>query len=135
MNHRLTEDQQTDAVKTLNITEFVKVPEPISNIWSNIPPDVESISEILSPVVVWLSDQASTGDVALIQGDSGACYIMVTIAFDLGLLPVYATTERITSEKSQKDGAVKIERQFRHVRFRKYQTPYQKDRILCEAYT
>ncbi|MEA3280185.1 MAG: CRISPR-associated protein Csx20, partial [Thermodesulfobacteriota bacterium] len=59
-------------------------------------------------------------DYVLIQGDFGACYIMVRFAFEKGFVPVYSTTRREAVEKQQSDGAVKLVHQFKHQVFRKY---------------
>ena len=121
MNHEMTQEQRPDAIKMLGVAEFVEPPEEISNIWSAIPADVETIEAILSPVKVWLDSHANAGDVVLVQGDFGAVYHMVNHAFSKKLVPVYATTQRKVEEKVNDNGCVEITRVFRHQRFRLYQ--------------
>ena len=60
------------------------------------------------------------GDYALIQGDFGACYIMVNFAFEQGLIPIYSTTVREAIEEPKDDGSVKLVHQFNHQIFRRY---------------
>ncbi len=57
----------------------------------------------------------------LIQGDFGACHIMVNFAFYLGLVPCYSTTAREVIEKPLQDGAITVTHNFRHIRFRRYE--------------
>jgi len=59
-------------------------------------------------------------DYVLIQGDFGACYIIVNFAFEIGLIPIYSTTRRAAVEKHENDGSVKLIHQFNHQMFRKY---------------
>ena len=65
--------------------------------------------------------KSCNSDFVLIQGDFGAVYLMVNFAFSLGLIPVYATTERIVVEKRMQDNTVKSERIFKHKMFRRYE--------------
>lgn len=120
-NHQITPDQELDARTSLKVKNIITMPRQIQDIWSQVPPDLDRISHVLSPVKSWLSFESSPGDYVLIQGDFGACYIMVNAAFDMGLIPVYATTKRAVSEELQPDGSLKVTRRFKHERFRKYE--------------
>lgn len=120
-NHRLTPDQETDATQSLGVTECIYLPETLQPLWSQVPPEAESLVAYLEPLRLWLSEQARAGDYVLVQGDYGATYLMVQQAFRLGLIPVHGTTARQTLEQVQPDGSVKIERVFRHARFREYE--------------
>lgn len=120
LNHKLSDDQRADAIKSFETSEFVEMPLKISEIWSNIPPDAEKLDEILEPVKAWLSGQALAGDTVLVQGDFGAVYSMVDFAFSNGLVPVYATTSRDAVERKKEDGSIETVRVFRHRTFRKY---------------
>lgn len=119
-NHQITPDQETDALTSLKVQNIITMPPQIKNIWSQIQPDLDRIIDVLKPVKLWLSSQSSPGDYVLIQGDFGACFIMVYAAFEMELIPVYATTKRAVTEKLQPDGSLKITRSFKHQRFRKY---------------
>ncbi|QTA80252.1 Uncharacterized protein dnl_25480 [Desulfonema limicola] len=119
-NHQITPDQERDARTTLKIKTIITMPAEIQDIWSQVPPGLDKISGILEPVKSWLASQASPGDYVLIQGDFGACFIMVNLAFELGLVPVYATTCREVTEELEPDGSLKLTRRFKHQRFRIY---------------
>lgn len=120
MNHALTEEQIKDARHALGIAKIITMPEDLKKIWENIPPDILEIGPLLAPFEKWLETTSRKNDVVLIQGDFGACYLVVSLAFSKGLVPVYATTKREVVETPQADGSVRIERHFRHVMFRKY---------------
>ena len=67
-----------------------------------------------------MAEAASAGDYVLIQGDFGACYLMVNHVLDRECIPVYATTERQAKETRLEDGRVELTHTFQHVRFRQY---------------
>ena len=119
-NHSLTDDQTKDAQASLKVREIISIPEDIRRTWGQVPPDLPEISDYLAPVRQWLTDSARPGDYVLIHGDFGASYIMVRFAFESGLVPVYATTQRESLETRQPDGTVKKTAVFKHVQFRKY---------------
>jgi len=120
-SHELTKEQKEDASTTLNIDEFVLMAPDLQKLWKDIPPTLPSLSNYLEPFRKWIKENASYGDFALIQGDFGAVYSMVTFAFSAGLIPVYATTEREVVVKQMQDNTVKSERIFRHKIFRRYE--------------
>lgn len=119
-NHTLTEDQKADSLASLGVSRFVRPPADIQAVWSQIPPDLPAISDCLAPVREWLAEEARRGDCVLIQGDFGACCLMVQWAFEQGLIPIYSTTYREALETRQPDGSVRIVHHFRHRRFRRY---------------
>ncbi len=119
-NHTLTAAQQRDARASLAIDCLVAMPPAVSVIWGQVPSDTPAISAHLQPVRRWLRQQANPGDYVLIQGDFGACFLMVNFVLERGLIPVYATTRREAVESHQSDGSVKTMHHFRHQRFRKY---------------
>ena len=119
-NHVFTPDQQTDATRSLNIGRVVSLPTDLQELWSAIPPDVDELAPILAPIKSWLLLEANPNDFVLIQGDFGATYLMVNFAFENGLLPVYATTERQAEEIQQPDGSIILTHHFCHRRFRVY---------------
>ena len=120
-NHHLTPAQKTDAIDTLGIHAFVTPPDNVRRLWSQIPPDLTTLSDYLQPVQSWIEGQTMPGDYVLIQGDFGACHWMVQAAFAMGLVPIYATTRREAIETHLPDGTVQLTHQFRHVIFRKYE--------------
>jgi hypothetical protein len=44
----------------------------------------------------------------LIEGDFGACYLMVRFALEKGLVPLYSTTRREAEERYDADGSVRL---------------------------
>ena len=60
------------------------------------------------------------GDYILIQGDFGACFLMVQFAFEKGFIPIYSTTEREAVETHGEDGSVSLTHRFKHRIFRRY---------------
>lgn len=119
LNHDMSDPQKQDAL-SIGVNNLIRLPSGLKRIWENIPPDVERLGPLLTPVKEWLEANALKNDYALIQGDFGACWIMVNFAFRLKLIPVYSTTERKAIEVKEKNGSIKTVRQFKHVIFRKY---------------
>jgi hypothetical protein len=119
-NHRLSAEQEADARNSLSVRDFVYLPEALQALWSQVPPEPETLGEHVAPVLDWLDAQAQPGDMVMAQGDYGVTWLAVAHCFSKGYIPVYGTTGRQTLEQPQPDGSVKIERVFRHVRFRAY---------------
>ena len=92
-SHNLTQTQIDDAQNSLEIKEFVSLPNDLQMGWSNIPSEIESLKEYLIPFRNFLTENSEYDDVVLIQGDFGAVYQMVNFAKTLGLKTVYATTK------------------------------------------
>lgn len=120
-NHQITSRQVTDARESLKVEQLVPLPEELKQIWCNIPPHAASIKEYITPVIQWISKGAAEGDYVLIQGDFGACYILVNVAFKQKLVPIYSTTNRQAVETRTQEGGVDLIHQFLHQRFRKYE--------------
>lgn len=120
MNHTLLDSQITDAKQSFGSLEFIEPPQCLKSLWSNISPYEPAISEILKPVVEWLNTTAVKDDFILIQGDFGACYLIVNYAIDSQLIPLYATTRRLSSDSIDQNDCITTQRQFKHIRFRKY---------------
>ncbi len=119
-NHRLTDEQELDAIDLLGVKEFSFPPVEIGTLWKSLPPDAEKIGQVLRPVFQWIDMEGGTGDYLLVQGDFGATYLVVEYARARDLKPVYATTRRISREIEHEDGSIEIVHRFRHVRFREY---------------
>ena len=97
INHTLTPEQEEDARKNLDVGKFVNIAD---SKWSDIDPSEKSV--------------------LLVQGDFGATYNMIRFAKNMGLIAVYATTNRIVSERIE-NGKIVIKREFKHARFREYE--------------
>jgi len=119
-HYPLTPEQQSDARTSLGVEEVITPPEKIRSLWSQFPPDAKGLASLLQPVRDWLVTAAIPGDLVLIQGDFGACYLMISFAMSQDLIPIYSTTERQAFEERLDDGSVHLVHRFRHVRFRLY---------------
>jgi len=98
----------------------VELPKELKEIWRNIPPGLPEIAGYLQPVNQWLVSSAHPNDFVLIEGDFGACYLMVRFALENGLVPVYSTTFREAEEEYGEDGSVRLVHRFEHRIFRRY---------------
>ena len=119
-SHNLTKFQKKEANNSLEITEFVSLPISLQNKWSNVPAESDDISNYLTDIRLWLMEVANKNDYILIQGDFGATYFLVNLAFQFKLIPVYSTTERIHEEVLKQDGTLEMKKIFKHVKYRKY---------------
>ncbi len=119
-NHALTPNQEADARVSLGVDRFVKPPPVVQGLWSRVPPELTELGPYLQPVLDWLEAEAVKGDYLLVQGDFGACYLVVGFAFENGLVPLYSTTVRDAEEEHQPDGSVRLVHTFLHQRFRFY---------------
>ncbi len=119
-NHEITSIQKSDAYSSLGVRQISDLPLHLKELWRQIPLDRTEISSYLAPVKSWLKSQAAKDDYVLIQGDFGACYIMVQFTFDNGLIPIYSTTTRDATEEYDQDGSIRLIHQFKHQAFRKY---------------
>ncbi len=119
-NHELTEEQERDARVSLQVDRIVDLPDNLKAIWRDIPPDLAGVRDYIKPIMDWLSSHAKTNDYILVQGDFGACYIIVAFAFQKGFIPIYSTTKREAVEERDTSGIVVLRHLFRHVRFRMY---------------
>ena len=104
LNHTFTGTQETDARQSLGVTRIVDLPGDLKALWRQIPAELSRIAEYLEPVMDWLGKHAGKGDYVLVQGDFGACYLLVNFAFKEGLTPVYSTTHREASDEQDGDG-------------------------------
>lgn len=119
-SHRLTQEQVQDAQQQLAVDQFVYLPEALQRLWSQVPPDRESLQGYLAPLYTWLEAEAGPEDLVLVHGDFGLVYLCVSFCKAQGLRPLYATTERLSVEELQPDGSVHTRRIFQHRRFRFY---------------
>ena len=119
-NHSITPGQQENARDELGVATILEPPSELRSRWANIPAQAASLRPWLQPVCDWLADHAQPGDYVLIQGDFGACYLLVRFALESGFIPIYSTTERHAREQRLDDGRVRLEHTFDHVRFRRY---------------
>jgi hypothetical protein len=119
-NHLLTDSQADQARQELGVENITVPPDDISSCWANIPPEPASIRNVLEPVFSWIDTNISAGDYLLVQGDFGACYLVLEHISNCEIVPVYATTRREAVEQRMDDNTVRLTHTFRHVRFRIY---------------
>ncbi|MGB9617843.1 MAG: CRISPR-associated protein Csx20 [Desulfomonilaceae bacterium] len=121
-NHTLTVSQEADARQSLGVAAIISPPPEISRLWADIPPESDSLTDYLTPIYAWLTQEARPGDYVLIQGEFGATWLMVNQAMRLGLIPIYSTTRRVAEDVILPNGVVETRHRFAHVRFRRYGT-------------
>ena len=118
-SHKLTQEQIKDAEENFKIKNFVPLPEKLQILFSNVPPELESLEDYLEPFKEFLAKNSKKNDVVLIQGDFGIVCALVEFSKKIGLVPVYATTKRLVKMTATDGKSAKIS-YFSHVRFRKY---------------
>ncbi|MBL0708246.1 MAG: hypothetical protein JJW00_04285 [Sulfurimonas sp.] len=118
-SHKLREEQKEDATTSLNIKEFVELPDKLQELWSNIPAELKSLDRYLLPLQRYIDSNALEGDVILIQGDYGATALMVEFCKEKGFVAVYSTTKREVKESLEDNKVIKTST-FKHVIFRGY---------------
>lgn len=119
LNHNLTKNQLEELKEKFSSQEIIYPTEEIKNFWSQILPEKEN-TEIIESVVLWLkSSGAKDGDLFIIQGEFGSTFTLVDYALKNHLVPIYATTKRISKEIRNGE---KVQREyiFEHVQFKKY---------------
>jgi hypothetical protein len=118
-SHTLTPTQEQDAKESMGIEAFVKLPDELQKLWSNIPPHLTTLDDYLEPLKSYILENASKEDIFLIQGDFGGCYTMVNFVKSHGMEAVHSTTTRDVVEKTVNGKVEKFSR-FEHVIFRLY---------------
>lgn len=121
-SHHITPEQQADAETSLGVGRFESLSAELQALFSNVPPDLESLNEYLQPIRQWLAERVQANDFVLIQGDFGVTFSLVHYCLTNRLgVPVYATTQRQSVDAVQPDGSIVTQRVFRHCRFRRYE--------------
>jgi len=118
-SHTLTPIQEQDAKESMGIEAFVKLPDDLQKLWSNIPPYLTTLDVYLEPLKSYILQNASKEDAFLIQGDFGGCYNMVNFVKSQGMMVVHSTTTRDVVEQTVNGKVEKFSR-FEHVIFRLY---------------
>ncbi len=121
ISHTLNHSQINAVHNELNINEIIFLPDNLKQLWGNIPADLPSIMDVIKPFKDYLKNNADPLDYVLIQGDMGCTYALINYAFEIGLIPCYATTKRVTVTEEDNDGIVNLNKQFKHIIYRKYE--------------
>ncbi|HPG36701.1 MAG TPA: CRISPR-associated protein Csx20 [bacterium] len=119
-SHTLTPEQVKDANEVLGVEKIVSLPLSLQQMWSDINPVGELNTKPLEEILLWLKEHASKGDFVLIQGEFGATHYLIEHCFNVGIIPIYATSKRIYEEIRNGDGTVERKHIFKHVNFRRY---------------
>lgn len=120
-NHKLTPEQENDALKTLQVTDFIYLNDELQQIWSNVPSNEANLKNYLDKITEYVKKSVQKDDVVVIQGDFGATFMMVDLVRSLGAIAVYATTKRSVVEVMDGDKVIK-QSVFKHEMFREYKT-------------
>jgi len=118
-SHPMNENQKKDATLKYGIEKFKTISEDLQKRFSQVPPDGELDSEMLNSFKKEIS-KLNKGDVLFISGEFGVTYNLVNFGKKNGIIAVYATTRRESSEEILPDGTVKKRPLFKHVQFREY---------------
>jgi len=118
-SHTLTASQEADAKESFGVEEFVTLPADLQTIWSNVPADIENLTQYLQPIRDYLVEMVELDDVVLVQGDFGATCAMASFVKSIEGIAVYATTKRNVEEK-EIDGKIVKTSVFEHIRFRQF---------------
>lgn len=124
-SHKLTTEQITDAQNNFNVSEFVYLPNDLQQIWSNVSPFKDDITNDIQLIYEFViqnddSEQKNKKKYILIQGDFGATYYLVDKFINTNIIPIYATTERTIIEEKTNENETKKTVVFKHVKFREY---------------
>jgi len=119
-SHTLSDIQKHEAITQLHVEEFIYLSAELQTIWSDIAPDIKDINAQLEPIKRFISLHVSSNDIALIQGDFGATYMMVNFCKNRDIECFYSTTKRVLSEYQNDEYQRVKESIFEHRRFRKY---------------
>jgi len=117
-SHKLTSSQIED-IKKMGIKEIVYLPSNLQEKFSNIPPEVDNLSEYVRVFAEYLLKHSKPNDYILIQGDFGLVYHLVNISKSIGLIPIYSTTKRVVIEEKKGKEVIKTSK-FEHIRFRRF---------------
>jgi hypothetical protein len=91
----------TGGHRSLGVREIVGLPPNLKELWRAIPPKLLEIGPCLEPVKQWLASNAEANEFVLIEGEFGACCLMVRFALEISLAPGYSTTLREAQDLSQ----------------------------------
>lgn len=119
-SHTLSEIQQQDAMQNWGITDFVALPLDIQHNWSNVPADSDDITNFASQFTTWLEINSQASDYVLVQGEYGLGFWVVSWCLQNKRIPIYATTDRVYTHRTNPDGSIENTHIVKHVRFRKY---------------
>lgn len=100
--------------------EVVLAPDWVLGKIGQVPPEAseEDVAKIAVEVANWANSVPASA--ALVQGESGLVYSLVSLLMSMGIKCYHATTRREAVERQRPDGSVEKTSVFRHVRYREY---------------
>lgn len=120
LSHKLSDIQKQQLKQEWNVDEIEELNEELKFEWGSIDPSSKLDKKLIEKLKNEIEDKTEENDYVIVQGEWGMTFVIVNICFDLDRIPIYATTKRIIKEI--KEGQeIKIERIFRHIKFRKYE--------------
>ncbi len=122
-SHKLTQKQKREATESLGVDEIIPLPDDLQKIWSQVSPEGELDRSGIGAITEWLEETGDAGDYVLVQGEFGVTFFLVDWCFNNDFIPLYATSRREYTEKTNSDGSIERNHVFRHVQFRKYIRP------------
>jgi hypothetical protein len=117
-NHTASQQQLDDARLSLGVSEFVDLPVDLKTLWGNVPPDIESVTEYVTPLLCWLDSSLQNEDIVWVQGEWGVTLAVIDWCRNRKVRCVYSTTKRVAIETPSPDGSIALTHVFSHVRFR-----------------
>ena len=117
-NHTASQQQLDDARLSLGVSEFVNLPVDLKTLWGNVPPDIESVTEYVTPLLCWLDSSLQNEDIVWVQGEWGVTLAVIDWCRNRKVRCVYSTTKRVAIETPSPDGSIALTHVFSHVRFR-----------------
>ena len=118
LNHKLTPNQEAELHNSFGAGRIMYPSPQVAELWSTIPTGKEIKREHLAPFTGWLQE-ASEGDVVILQGEFSATFALTDFSLRRGLLPVCAASKRVTKETKEGE-TVHKQIIFEHVCFRRY---------------
>ena len=117
-NHTASQQQLDDARLSLGVSEFVDLPVDLKTLWGNVPPDIESVTEYVTPLLCWLDSSLQNEDIVWVQREWGVTLAVIDWCRNRKVRCVYSTTKRVAIETPSPDGSIALTHVFSHVRFR-----------------
>lgn len=115
LNHDLL-PKQIKEIEALNL-EVVYLPSELKALWGQI--DIP-VSKHIAPIVKYLKSQLKVDDVVLVQGHTGATYLVVDVVKALGAKAIYAHSPRKANNDKQTDDTSENLKTFKHLNFWEY---------------
>ena len=118
LNHRILDKQRKELEERYGIREIITPPERVEKLWENVPTEEEIPRTFFETIEAWLCN-ADNSDIAIIQGEPTAAFIIILHLLERGVSVLAGVTERRAINKEE-NGIVIKTCVYEHVCFRKY---------------